>query len=387
MKGSVKLGTVMGIPIKLHISFILILPLFVFTFAEMSPVPFGFKGLESNYLFSTATVVLLFSCVVFHELSHSSVAIRNGIKIDSITLFIFGGVASIEKIPRDPRVESRMALAGPGMSIAIGATFFTSFLISSSLLEGSSGIGLLRDFYSTLFTLEGYTKPISEITVLLFILGYLNMFLAIFNLLPAFPMDGGRFLRAFFAKRMSYLKATRRAVYFGKVIAVLMGIFGFLVNPFLVLIAFFIYIGATEEEKATIIDISLEGTKVGDLFSREVMTVSPYASITELTVLMFKEKHMGYPVVDEKIDGSKVLGVVTLHDIRGISMDDRESTKVSDVMSKDVIGISPDDDAVDALKLMSKNNIGRLIVMENEAMIGILSRTDLMKAIELKRER
>ena len=194
-------------------------------------MPFGFKGLESNYLFSTATVVILFSCVVFHELSHSSVAIRNGIKIDSITLFIFGGVASIEKIPRDPRVESRMALAGPGMSIAIGTTFFTSFLLSSTLLEGMSGVELLEEFYTTLFTLEGYTGPVSEITVLFFILGYLNMFLAIFNLLPAFPMDGGRFLRAYFAKRMSYLKATRRAVYFGKIIAVLMGIFGFLVNP------------------------------------------------------------------------------------------------------------------------------------------------------------
>jgi len=387
MKGSVEIGKVMGIPIKLHISFILILPLFVWTFAEKSPVPFGFKGMESNYLFSALAVVLLFTCVVFHELSHSSVAIRNGIKIDSITLFIFGGVASIEKIPRDPNVESRMALAGPGMSIAIGATFFTSFLISSSLLDGVSGINLLEGFYSTLLTMEGYEGAVSEITVLFFILGYLNMFLAIFNLLPAFPMDGGRFLRAYFAKRMSYLKATRKAVYFGKVIAVLMGIFGFLVNPFLVLIAFFIYIGATEEEKATIIDISLEGTKVGDLFSTDVMSISPDASITELTVLMFKEKHMGYPVVGEGIDSGNVLGVVTLHDIRGIAMEDRDSMKVSDVMSENVICTSPEDDAVDALKLMSKNNIGRLIVMENEAMIGILSRTDLMKAIELKRER
>ncbi len=387
MKGSVEIGKVMGIPIKLHISFILILPLFVWAFAERSPVPFGFKGMESNYLFSALTVVLLFSCVVFHELSHSSVAIRNGIKIDSITLFIFGGVASIEKIPRDPNVESRMALAGPGMSIAIGATFFTSFMLASSLLDGVSGINLLEGFYSTLFTMEGYEGAVSEITVLFFILGYLNMLLAIFNLIPAFPMDGGRFLRAYFAKRMPYLKATRRAVYFGKVIAVLMGIFGFLVNPFLVLIAFFIYIGASEEEKATIIDISLEGTKVGDLFSTDVMSISPDASITELTALMFKEKHMGYPVVDEGTYSSKVLGIVTLHDIRGIAMDDRDSMKVSDVMSENVIYISPEDDAVDALKLMSKNNIGRLIVMKNEAMIGILSRTDLMKAIELKRER
>ncbi|MDY6966520.1 MAG: CBS domain-containing protein [Halobacteriota archaeon] len=388
MKSSIELGKVMGIPIRLHITFLLVLPLFVLAFAEVSPAPFGFKGSELRYLFSMAVTVLLFSCVVFHELSHSYVAIKNGISINSITLFIFGGIASIEKIPRDPNVESRMALAGPGMSVALGTLFFSLYMFSASVLDSTSGLDLLPVFYNSLFNPNGYDVSVSEITVLFFILGYLNVVLAIFNLLPAFPMDGGRFLRAFFAKRMPYLQATKRAVYFGKVMAVLMGIFGVFTNPFLVLIAFFVYIGASEEEKATIIDVSLEGTKVKDLMTEEVITVSPRASVTELTALMFKEKHMGYPVVDEEtFGGREVLGIVTFHDIRKIPMEKRGTLRVSDIMSRDVVYISSEDNAINALKLMTKHDIGRLIVKEDGIMTGILSKTDLMKAIELKRER
>lgn len=387
MNSSIKVGTVFGIPIKLHITFLLVLPLFIWVFAE-NPAPFGFKDGSFKYLFSIITTVLLFSCIILHELSHSFVALKNGINIRSITLFIFGGLASIEKIPRDPKVEAKMAIAGPALSIGLGALFFSLYMVFAEFFDGKSGIVLFSEMVSSLF-MEGGGIDVFEVTLLFFILGYINFILAIFNLLPAFPMDGGRFLRAFLAMRMPYLKATRWAVVLGKIMAVLMGIFGILESPpqlFLVIIAFFVYIGASEEEKATIVDMSLEGLKVKDIMTEDVVSVSPDTSISELCDMMFKGGHKGYPVVYENLEGSELRGIVTFHDVQKISQEERNVLNVSDIMTKGIVSISSEDDAIEAFKVMSQYNIGRLIVTEYGKMVGILSKEDLIRAIKLKRD-
>lgn len=362
MKTSVQIGKIMGIPIKLHITFLLILPIFALVFAS-GAAPYGFAEVESamvRYIFGTLAAVALFACVLLHELGHSYVAMKYGTKIRSITLLLFGGVASMEEIPRDPKIESKMAMSGPGVSFALGIVFLLVYLLLGPIWGES------------------------PITRLVFILGSLNIILCGFNLIPAFPMDGGRILRAYLARRMPYIDATHKAVYIGKTFAFAMGAFGFLVvSPILILIAFFIYIGASEEEKTTEITVTLEGVKIRDIMTKNVISIQSTMMVSELVELMFKEKHMGYPVVDE---GGRLMGVVTFSNVRKVPLEQRRKTLVGDIMTKKIISVTPDDDAIKALRIISRRNIGRVLVMEGGAMVGIISRTDLIRSIQLLQE-
>ena len=209
MKFALKIGSVMGIPIRLHITFLLILPIFAYIFA-INPYPYGFQGVEpaaTKYALSTLTAILLFASILLHELAHSYLALRYGVKIESITLFLFGGVSSMEEMPRDPGQEAKMAFAGPLTSLIIGAV---CIFVYGNIIAPNTALSE------------------NPVFLTIWILGAMNIVLGIFNLLPAFPMDGGRVLRAFYAKRMSYVKATQSAAAVGKFFAILMAIFGLL---------------------------------------------------------------------------------------------------------------------------------------------------------------
>jgi len=361
MKTSIQIGKIMGIPIRLHITFLLILPVFAWIFAGNEPEFGGFNDVTPQllkYSLGMAASILLFACVLLHELGHSYVAIKHGSKINSITLFLFGGVSSMEDIPREPKTELKMAVAGPAVSLLIGSVL----LIIHEIIK-----------QELLFPDSSYLR-------LVWLIGYINIVLGIFNLLPIFPMDGGRVLRAWLAGRMSYIKATRAAAGIGKMFAIFMGIFGlFSGNIWLTLIAFFIYIGASEEEKSTEVSVILEGVKVKDIMSKEVQTVSPETTVEELVDMMFKYKHMGYPVVD----GSNVKGIVTFTDVQKVPKEDRKNVLVSQIMTKELITAREDDEAIMILKLLTKNSIGRILVKNDEKMIGIVSRTDVLRAVQL----
>jgi CBS domain-containing protein len=193
-------------------------------------------------------------------------------------------------------------------------------------------------------------------------------------------MDGGRVLRAWLATRMPYVAATNRAANIGKMFAILMGIFGlFSGGILLLLIAFFVYIGASEEARVTTINICLEGIRVRNIMSADVHTVPPGMSLLELTDLVFREKHRGYPVVDE----GELLGVVTTADIQRVPESLRQTTTVNEVMAKKIFDIGPDEDATVAMKKLTELGVRRLPVMENGLLVGILSREDLVRAMEL----
>lgn len=360
MNTSIQLGKIMGIPIKLHITFLLILPVFGWIFANSAP-RFGFNDVEPlslRYALGMAASLLLFTCVLLHELGHSYVAKKHGTNIQSITLFLFGGVSSMEEIPRDPKIEFKMALAGPGVSLLIGS--------------------ILIIVYELFKTDDPYLR-------LVWLIGLLNIILAIFNLIPAFPLDGGRVLRAWLAGRMSYIRATRTAAGIGKMFAIFMGVFGFLSamqgggGLWFILIAFFIYIGASEEEKSTEISVILEGVKIKDIMSKEVKTVTSGMSVEELVDIMFKFKHMGYPVVDD----TEVKGIVTFTDVQKVPKEERNNVTLSQIMTKKLISLHEDDDAVSALKLMTINDIGRIIINRDKKMVGIVTRTDLLRSVQL----
>ena len=372
MSAAFSIGRIAGIPIRLHITFLAIIPIVAYifsTFTATTPLEvlgqvydlsYGFAAVEPpevRWAYSFAFAILLFLCVALHELGHSFVAMRYGIKIRSITLYIFGGVASMEDIPRDPSMEARMAVAGPGVSGILGAGTILLSLQAASLLGGGH-----------------------PLTTLLWTLGVINIILMIFNLLPAFPMDGGRVLRAWFASRLPYVEATRRAATIGKFFAVIMGFLGlFGGGILLVVIAIFIYIAANDEEKATAIVVPLEGVKVRDIMSRDLRTVSPDTTVPEIMNLMFREKHRGYPVME----GGRLAGIVTISDVQKVPEERRGTTVVGDVMVRAIYVIEPNADAAEAMKKMMERQIRRLPVMEDGELVGIVSRSDLLRAIEI----
>ncbi len=234
---------------------------------------------------------------------------------------------------------------------------------------------VFRDSYKNIDYM-GYTGTMVAL------LAYMNIALGIFNIIPAFPMDGGRVLRGFLAERMPYIKATRIAVSIGKLFAYILALLGILTWPsglWFIVIALFIYIAAGEEESSTTQSIALEGIKVKDIMTKDVHTLDSGTTVSDSIDTMFKLKHLGYPVTEN----GKMVGIITLTDVSRVQPQARTTTPIKDVMTRKVITLKPEDDAFTALQKLSRNKIGRLVVMEGDRIAGILSRTDMLKAMEL----
>lgn len=323
--------------------------------------------------------ILFFSTILFHELSHSYVAKQNGISIQSITLFVFGGVAQMEEIPRKPKLELKMAAAGPGLSLAIGIVTYLIYWYFGPVIAD----GILIDIGQLAPNVIGAPFR-NALLITIGIISFYNIVLGAFNLIPAFPMDGGRVLRAVLALRLPYLEATRTAVAIGKTLAIFMAFFGLFYNPFLILIGFFVFYGASGEEKETIVAVSLEGTKVRDVMtaSSNLIYIPPSWTISQLVEVMFKTKHMGYPV-QEDMD-SPPLGIITFHDVQKVPKELHDSVRVMDVMTKDILSVTPENDAYLALQKIAKNRIGRLLVIQNNRTKGIITMKDIMRQMQFK---
>ncbi|WP_435117596.1 CBS domain-containing protein [Halolamina sp. C58] len=371
MRG-IRLGSIFGIPIKLDATFLLILPVFAYLIGsdvttlveEVFNPTFG-AGIETGVLtqgytpfaLGAAAAIGLFTCVLLHELGHSAVAMYYGYEIDSITLWLLGGVAQFAEMPEDWKIEFQVAVAGPIVSVALGALGYAGF----SLVAGGG-------------------QPIAT-----FLLGYLmvaNVTLAVFNMLPGFPMDGGRVLRALLARTRTHARATQIAAEVGKGFALLLGLLGLFSGPNLLLVAlaFFIYIGAAGEAQQTVLKAAFQGVTVGDVMTAELHTVSPDDSIADLMGRMFRERHTGYPVVEN----GELVGMVTLSDAQSVDEVERDAMRVDDVMSTDVYTATPDTEAMAAFQTMQEHGVGRLPVVDADGeLCGIISRTDLMTAFDI----
>lgn len=355
MKSSFKIFSAFGIPVELHISFLLLM-LFIYAVA--------FLGVISLYI--AFLITLLFVTVVIHELSHSYVAKKYGVKIDRIVLLPIGGVSAMEEIPKDPDQELKIAAAGPLSNIIIAFFCFIALVI----IGGTGSLTLSSFFISN--------TPSADLELFLANFLGVNLVLGLFNLLPAFPMDGGRVLRAFFAKRMSYVEATKTAASVGKQFAILMAILGIFFNFILILIAIFIYIGADQEYKTTLISSKLEGISVRNIMTNKVDTLTPDAPVSEALNTMFRQRHMGYPVEDH----GKLVGIITFDDISRVPEDERD-IPVKNIMTRELILTHPDEPAMNTLEIITKNNIGRLPVIENGKLVGIISKTDIMRVLKV----
>lgn len=374
MDGSFRIGRIFGIPILIHYTFILVIPLFAWIIGsqialtaamlnEIFQVPIDTSTIVSGYFPYLLGVIVafgLFGGVLVHELAHSLVARHKGIQIKSITLMIFGGVASMEEGVPDPKAELPMALVGPIASLIVG-------LVCCGMVYVIPGVITSPPIAGAWIFIFGY-------------LGVLNIILFAFNLLPAFPMDGGRVLRAWLATRMPLYRATKIAADIGKGFAILFGIIGLFSNPFLILIALFIYIGASSESTAVKYSFLLQNVTVGDMMSHPVTTVPPALPVRDVITMMYSSKHLGFPVVDR----DTLIGMVTLADVNRTSSIDREAMQVRDIMTHDPVTLPPSAPVIDALKIMSARNFGRIPVVQDGKILGIVTRTDIIKVTELK---
>jgi len=376
-----RVGSAFGIPIKLDLTFLLILPVFAYligiqleSLVDLLNVQFTVEfdaavlaaSAVTRFGIGLAAALGLFFCVVLHEFGHSLVARRYGVHIDSITLWLLGGIAQMQEIPEDWKQEFNIAIAGPIVSVLAGMGSYFAFRI---VPDGG-------------FLLEAAQFTLAYLAIM-------NIVLAVFNMLPGFPMDGGRILRALLARNRPHAQATQQAARVGQLFAILLGLFGLLINfnPLLIVLAFFIYIAAASESTRTVMNAAFEGVTVSDVMTPRdrLDVVSPKTTVAELVERMFRERHTGYPVME----GDRVAGVVTLDDAREIDSVERDAYRVEDIMSHDIHAVEPDVSVMDAFETMQQNGVGRLLVIEGETdeatgrLIGLLSRTDVMTALDI----
>lgn len=371
---SFRIGSLFGIPIKLDITFLLILPVFAWIIgSQISDLTTLLNTTLSAAITSQRTTseqwpwilgsiaaLGLFASVVLHELGHSLMAIRYDVPIDSITLWLFGGIAQLTDQPTDWRQEFTIAIAGPAVSVGIGLGAYAVMVVLPVQFDAPR-----------------------------FVFGYLavmNIALAAFNMLPGFPMDGGRVLRALLSRNRPFTKATQIAAEVGKGFAVILGLVGLLMlNIFYIGLAFFIYIGAVGEAQQTVIKTAFEGVTVHDIMTPASIldTVSSEMTITDLLEQMFTQRHTGYPVVDE----GRLVGIVTLNDAHEIISAERDAFTVADAMSTDLLTISPESDAMEAFTEIHRHEVGRLLVTDERGeLVGLISRTDLVTALNIIRQ-
>ncbi len=352
MKYSFKIGSAWGIPIELHITFILLMvAVFVLSLISL------------HQLYDFFLILFLFVFVVVHELAHSVVARHYNIKVRKIVLYPIGGVSEIEEIPDKPRIEWRMAIAGPLTSFVIGGVLIIFHLITT--------IGTPIGPITLSLTLTGN---------LVIDLAILNLFLGAFNLIPAFPMDGGRVFRALLAERMKFSDATRYASTIGKFFGIFLAFVGFLYNFWLIIIGIFIYIGATEEEQQTIISTTIAVVRVKDIMFTDVASVTPGTAVMDALEVMFKARY--HDIIIEK-DGV-LQGVVTWDEIIKIRPEQRSALRVEQLPIKQV-SVFPDESVLEAHKTMSREKVALLPVVDREApnkVIGAITIESIAYAYE-----
>ncbi|WP_117237318.1 site-2 protease family protein [Thermus sediminis] len=346
---------ILGIPVHLDFTFLLILPLLAFLIGRNLPLYLGLFGLprdpsllegQTPYLLGLAAALGLFLSVLLHELGHALTARHFGIKTQRITLWLLGGVAQMERIPKEPKKEFLIAIAGPLVSFALAILFWL-------LRQEAGALGFLTHY-----------------------LALVNFILGVFNLLPALPLDGGRVYRALLATRQPYVKATQKALTLSQVVAFVLGLFGLLVlNPFLILIAFFVYMASRADAEATFLAQALEGLKVKDLMTQDPIVVPKDLPVAELLQLSLAHRVSGFPVVE----AGRVLGVVGLEGLEGA-----DPMAPVDRYLQEPLLLSPEDSALSALQRMGERNYPRALVMEGEALLGILSKTDLLRAFQVR---
>ncbi|MDD2234463.1 MAG: site-2 protease family protein [Desulfitobacteriaceae bacterium] len=368
MKSSFSIGRIKGIQLEINLSWFIVFALVIFSLAT-GYFPQNYPDWDPvlKWILSGIIALLLFISVLLHELSHSLVSISLGIDVRKISLFIFGGIAQMEKEPDEPVKELKIAVAGPATSILLYILFILLANISAAL--GSSEV----------------------IIVLLTYVASVNLVLAIFNLVPAFPLDGGRVLRAIIWYLSGNLQnATRIASSMGSIFGyflIFIGIFGVLSGIFIsgiwfIFIGWFIIQASQSSYQNMVMTDIFNKIHVSEFMTDKVMTVNYYISVRELVDSYFyKYRFASFPVTRD----GEVIGVVNRESIKELNKESWDQTTVGSVTDSlnDNLVVAPYESVSEAMKKLFSNEIGRVLVMDRGNLTGIVSRTDILNYIRI----
>lgn len=362
-----RLGSVLGFEIRIDHSWFVIFFLVLWSLsAGFFPQELPDRDRSVYLLMGTVATLLFFASLLAHELSHSVVARTKGIEVEGITLFIFGGMARTRMESEEPMDELLIAGIGPVTSFALGALFF-----GISWIAGRAG------------------WPPEAVQVAEY-LGYINVLLAVFNLLPGFPLDGGRLFRAVAWKTTGDLtKATRWASTGGRWLGYALMAFGFLQTfggaviggLWLVFIGWFLRGAADMSYQQHLVREALQGVQVRELMSADPVTISPHLTVEELVDgHLLRGRYQSFPVVDD----GRILGLVTLDQVKGVSRDRWTQRRVSDIMldTDRVAMVAPDEDMLEVMDRMRDSEVRRVLVASDDALVGIVSSSDVARWIQ-----
>lgn len=341
-----QVARIAGIPVRVHATFVILLAWILFSHLSAG------HGLSAAAM-GLVVVVAMFAVVVLHELGHALVAKRFGVGTSDITLYPVGGVARLDRIPEEPRQELLIALAGPGVNVALA--------VVAAVVLVAGGQELLPAHLSghTVVTQLGFVQQ----------LFWINVLLAVFNLLPAFPMDGGRVLRALLAMKMEHGRATEIAARIGQGFALVLGLIGLVTGSMLMFVALFVWIGAGQEASSASLKTTLRGRRVEAAMITEFHTVMPTDRIGRAIELVLATFQTEFPVVD----AGRVVGVLTRADIaRGLAQGGLDAP-VAQAMRSAKETASPADDLGRALGALDRADGAPVLVMKDAALVGMLT--------------
>lgn len=342
MKWSVKLGTFAGIAVYVHSTFLILLVWIVAAHVGQG------QGLGAT-LSGVGFILAIFACVLLHEFGHALVAKRFGIRTRDITLLPIGGLARLERIPEDPKQEFLVAIAGPAVNGVIAAGIFLLLLLSR-------GIGPFGE-------LNVASGPLLERLMIV------NLVLLVFNLIPAFPMDGGRVLRAVLATRLSYARATQMAAGVGQAIALAFGFIGLLFNPILVFIALFVWIGAAHEASMVMMRASLGGIPVKQAMVTDFEVLDASESLGRAVDLTLSGSQKDFPVLDRE----RVVGVLLQKDLLAALARDARDSPVSEVMQRDLQFAQANEMLDLAFRRLSEGKCNTVPVTQHGKLVGLIT--------------
>ncbi len=364
MRWSYRIAKVFGIDVRIHVTFLLIVAYFAFEWGALREP----KGLGGG-LYGVLLVLLLFLLVLIHELTHSRVALHYGVGVKNITLLPIGGVSAMEEIPRDPRRELVISVVGPLSNVVIA-------ILMAALAPLFFDVGAI--FRTSNFSDLLLSRTVEGTYLYVFVV---NLSLAVFNLLPAFPMDGGRVFRALLAMRLGRPRATRIAIVVGQMLALGLGLYGLMGGGiFLILIAVFIFFGAQAEGAGEDLAQVLGDLRVRHVVNCRVETASPEQAIGELAARLFHIYQEDFPVVDP--DG-EVVGLLTRDRLISMLGQHGPDFPVIEAMRTDFPRCGQDDLAVDVLNRMRAGQVKAAPVMDGGKLVGMVSMEDLAEVYAL----
>jgi len=371
-RSSIKLFKLFGIEIRLDFSWFIIFALFAYYFG-FSYFPSVLPGANAGILaiITLITVILFFASVLVHEMSHSLVAKSKGTPVERITLFLFGGMAEIEKEPDNPINEFIMAIAGPAASFVLAVIFGLIWLVSGQF--------------------SYIQEPARYLTLI-------NIILGVFNLLPGFPLDGGRVLRSIIWKvtgdlrRATFIASTTGRVLGFMIIAVgIVFLFtgNFLNGVWLAFIGWFLQSSAHMGYRQLVFETSIKGIKVRDVMNDDLVLVDKDLTLQEIIDEYFMRYRFGrFPVVEGSGRKSRFIGIISLHDIKAIDRERWDRVRVGDIVKSvtqnEMVSLSTE--ISDAIKKMGKYGLGHLVIMSEGRLKGIITKSDVMRFIKIRSE-